>query len=246
MGELLKDEVEGWSTSQASNGPQRRAIGSQSGWLYQGSCVRSGRIAIARVTAQAKDQRPQWVSRDLQAQIKARGASGNQGQPPSSISITGTRQPISLPSPAAKRTRPAPSPHHSQSAWLPLTWACQRCHPIPGVRPSSIPPQAAVRLFQSRHSWPQARAKPAAAAAGNRSGAFSRSMALAMRPETAPQRALHLLRLSLSRASQSTAMTVSCAPSSIARRPCRATGNSVSRITLVASALERSPGRSVH
>ena len=125
-------------------------------------------------------------------------------------------------------------------------WACQRCQPIPGARPSSIPIRAADLLFQHLHSWPQASAKPAAAAAGTSSGALSSSMALAIRPATPPQSALVRLQLSFRRASQSRAMADSWVPSSMARRPCRATGNSVSRITLVARALERSPGRSVH
>ena len=125
-------------------------------------------------------------------------------------------------------------------------WACQRCQPMPGARPSSIPIRAADLLVQDFHSWLQASATTAATAAGTSNGALSSSMALAIRPATAPQSALVRLPLSFSRASQSRAMADSWVPSSMARRPCRATGNSVSRITLVARALERSPGRSVH
>ena len=53
------DEEEGRSSSQASSGAQRSAMGSQSGWLYQGSWVRSGRMAPARVSRLARDQRLQ-------------------------------------------------------------------------------------------------------------------------------------------------------------------------------------------
>ena len=173
------------------------------------------------------------------------GKSRSQGQPPSRSSIKGTRQPRSLPSPASSSTRPAPSPPQSQSAEVPRCQACQRCQAMPGRMPISSVGAAEIHR-QCRHSRPSATAARPAAAVGNSSGAFSSSIPLAARPVSKPIPAGWRARCRRNKPIHSTAITVSCVPSSIASRPWRAIGSSVSRMALVARQLSRSPGRSCH
>ena len=151
---------------------------------------------------------PHRLCRSRQAQAMAKGHSTSHGQPPSSISITGTLQPRSLPSPASKSTRPAPSPPHSQSAPAPLFRPCQRCHARPGISPA--PNQAASGQRHHRlNSLPQRMQINAADAAGSRRGALRRSMKLLMSPAPSARHRSMGLRSMLKSRNHNKAMALS-------------------------------------
>ena len=233
------------SISAARVGPQSRAKGSQRLWLYQGNWVRSGRTIAAVASCRPRGQRPQGRRRSFQAAARASGQSGSHGQPPSSTSSSGTFQPRSLPSPASSSTRPAPSAPQISRAPSPRSSPWNTCQPMPGSRPNASPINSQHQAWRHKARSQASSTRPASST-GSSSGALSSNRALPASPDRSPGiRGWALSRQRLrSSCHHSRPEALTKAPSSIARRPWRISGSSVSAMAAEAMASRRLPGRS--
>ena len=196
----------------------------QSGWLYQGNCVSAAG----------------WRRPEPPGGRHQRNAPGAAARP---TKAGGQQQPMAIPLRAARSAARASAgrclpPHQAEPGRRPTStepvprmWACQRCQLMPGSKPSAMPLTAA-RQRQRCHSIP-GHSSHGGSGAWNQQRCLQQKQGGPHQPCRQPQR--RSFRSPQAGHSQpSKAIADSWLPSSIARRPWRAIGSSVSSRRLVA------------